>query len=160
MRTLLIAFFLLLAIPAPGAEFLVYRGLRVDGPHWMDNLPLEHPIRKTAEFEARLRPGDIIQIYKDGTCKEPPSKGCMFWIVKVPGMSVEEAQKYSEAQVDNVLSAEPVMVARRKWNLKIADLPAPTLTAMAKDEIAELSAADMRTLTLDKTTTASVVLNP
>lgn len=39
--------------------------------------------------------GDIVQVYKDGECKESPSPNSKMYIVKVSGMSKKEAEKYT-----------------------------------------------------------------
>ena len=155
MRHLLIAAALLLAIPAPGAEFLVYRG-----PHWMDETPTTHPIRKTAEFEARERPGDIVQVYLDGTCKEKPAKDSKFYILKVPDMPLKDAQHLGEAQMDNVLSADAVTLKRRRWNIAMLDLPLAATTSMAKDGLATITKTQLTMALDDKASTTVVVLSP
>ena len=153
MRTLLTAIVLLLAIPAPAAEFLVYRG-----PHWMDATPLDHPIRKTAEFEAREIPGDIVQVYPDGKCKEKPAKDSKFYILKVPDMPLKDAQHLGEAQMDNVLSADAVTLKRRRWNIAMLDLPLAATTSMAKDGLATITKTQLTMALDDKASTT--VLSP
>ena len=41
--------------------------------------------------------GDIVQVYEDGRCTEPPSPDSKMVIVKVPGLSVELARKYADS---------------------------------------------------------------
>lgn len=40
--------------------------------------------------------GDVVQVYKDGTCTEKPSPNSKMVIIKVPGMALKDAQKYTE----------------------------------------------------------------
>lgn len=81
------------------AEFLIYKG-----PHWMDKLrpaELEERLKDpyfAHKYEARYRPGDIVQVYLDGECIEPVSPNSKMRIVKVPGllMSERDAKELSE----------------------------------------------------------------
>jgi len=64
--------------------------------------------------------GDVVQVYKDGECKEPPSPNSNMLIVKVPGMTKEEALKYTESEIRDdglIEEGQPILttVRRRKY---------------------------------------------
>ena len=73
------------------AEYLVY-----NTDHWVDKLTDTSSIDLT-EFETRYKKGDIIQVYEDGTCTEPPSPNSPFVIIKYYRQIVDS--KYQEAKI-------------------------------------------------------------
>jgi hypothetical protein len=80
--------------------------------------------------------GDVVVVMPDGHVwgrqEGPPT----FCVVKVPGLSVEDARKYTEPQVEqrmtNLAGLQPTMVTRRLHRLKI-----DALTTAARAEIAD-----------------------
>jgi len=54
--------------------------------------------------------GDIVQIYNDGECKEPPSPNSKMLLVKVPEMSKEENKRYVEEHIEPRVRTE-------KWSI-------------------------------------------
>lgn len=53
--------------------------------------------------------GDVVQVYEDGECKEPPSPNSKMYIVKAPGMSKENAEEYVKSHIEPRPRTE-------KWN--------------------------------------------
>lgn len=53
--------------------------------------------------------GDVVQVYKNGRCTEPPSPSSKMCIIKVLEMSVEEGKIYTE-------SKEEAQETTREWN--------------------------------------------
>jgi len=81
--------------------------------------------------------GDIVFVYEDGMCKEPPAPNGAFYIVKVPSLSKELAEKYVKAETDgfivtefmpinhrtNPMEASEKIVRRRAFNLDLSLIP-------------------------------------
>ena len=97
--------------PAAAAEFLIY-----EQEHWVDKLDpkvLQEYIASgkvtQAEYDARYRRHDIVDIYEDGRCKGDGKSwgGHAFRLVKVPGLSVAEARQY--------MHGSSVKAARRRF---------------------------------------------
>ena len=135
MRNLLLATVLLLAIPAPAVEILIY-----NGPHWMDDIPTTHPVYGTPEYLARPQRGDIWQLYDDGRCTTAPCETSKFVIIRIPGPSADSVKQYVEAHWDMQDPENPVLLKRRKFHFDWTLLP----TA------AKIKLRDERWMTVDK----------
>lgn len=142
------------------AEFLVYKG-----PHWMDKYTeaevLKFDERMRAKYDARYRPGDIVQIYPDGTCKEKPHPDSKFYLVKVPDVNFSDAKYLAEPLSEiikhpedekkhNFLTGEldeVVTHKRRKHQLNIELLGTAEKNELSKDRMVSISNTDLtRTL--------------
>ena len=78
------------------AEFMIKA---IDAKH-------SDPIKDQAGCYKR---GDVVQVYKDGRCNEPPSPNSKMMIIKIPGLSLMDAQKYMESE-------EEAQETTREWN--------------------------------------------
>lgn len=87
---------------------------------------------RTKDARGCYKKGDIVVVMEDGHRwgkKEGPPN---FVIVKIPGVSVEAARKYIEAHTDTADPLNPVALARRKYTIRVDDMP-----ASAKEQIAK-----------------------
>lgn len=96
------------------AEFLIKK---IDAVH-------KDPIKDKSGCYKR---GDVVQVYEDGECKEPPSPNSKMYIVKVPGMTKKEAEKYTESEIRNDgldKEGHPILtvIQRRKHHLDFSIL--------------------------------------
>lgn len=65
--------------------------------------------------------GDIVQVFEDGACTEPPAPGSKMMIVKVPGPKAADFADYVREEVSAI---EPdITLTRRLWRLRIELLP-------------------------------------
>jgi len=101
MRFLLALVMCLISTSAYSAELLVKAK-----PHWMDSLKQDE-IDKMSDmqkehYNARSQVGDIIVVRPDGW--KWGKEECLpnFIVVKVPGMTIEEAKKYEEQLTEMV----------------------------------------------------------
>lgn len=108
------------------AEFLIY-----EGPHWMDELrpaDLEDRLKDpyfAHKHEARYQPGDVVQAYPDGTLTERPAPNTKFIYLKVPGMSLQDAEALivpgdevvDPALLDHNGNAKTFLTYRRKHSV-------------------------------------------
>ena len=109
------------------AEFLIYiRAGNKKGPgngHWLDDAEEEVKMRgkfshEVAEqkFNARPRPGDIIETRPDGYWGEPDDRSKHGWdhgvfaLLKLPGISAEQVKQYMESDMDVTGSGDDVVV--------------------------------------------------
>lgn len=92
------------------AEFLIKT---IDANH-------SNPVKDKAGCYKR---GDVVVVMPDGwqwgRLEGPPK----FVIVKIPGMTVEAAQKYIESENDTIDPETPVVLTRRKYKFHIDDIP-------------------------------------
>lgn len=79
--------------------------------------------------------GDIVAVQPDGH----PWGGCeclpTFLVVRIPGLSLEDALRYTEPRVLSVTADGPEIIERRRFKLDF-------LTALGPDQIAEIAGAD------------------
>jgi hypothetical protein len=78
--------------------------------------------------------GDVIQVYEDGVCKEPPSPKVNVCIIKIPGLTLEEAEKYTESEI-----VGNEVIRRRKLRMDMSTLSAGDLAKEASSEIITIS---------------------
>jgi len=124
------------------AEFLVY-----NKEHWMDNITPERfselVKREGDEFikkyNSRYQKGDIIEVRPDGFWTDGRRKGFgseHFALVCVPGLSVRDAQKYTEA-----VELDGLPVKRRRYAVKMAEVSLDVnskVTIAARDIVTKL----------------------
>ena len=98
--------------------------------------------------------GDVVQVFEDGTpCVEKPAPP--FLIIKVPGMSFKDAQKYIEE--DKTIDGLDVVInRRRKYKIDFEKMAPTDSTTILKDRIIELSETITKPLLLDKTEVTKV----
>lgn len=76
---------------------------------------------KDKDIRGCYKRGDVVQVYPDGTCTEELSPYSKMFIVKVPGMSFKDAQKYIKSEIDE----KGEMLRRREYGFdltKVADI--------------------------------------
>lgn len=103
------------------AEFLIKR------------IDATHPDRRKDRRGCYKR-GDVVAVYEDKTCVEPPSLSSKMLIVKAPGMSFEDAAKYMESVYDTDWST---VIQRRKYQLDFKGLSAAEESSLARDRQVE-----------------------
>lgn len=108
------------------AEYLVY-----NKDHWVDVMIAEnHPQVGNLDmdkFATRYTKGDIIQIFEDGVCTEPPAPTSPFVIIKVFKQAVDNI--YQEAKIVDKTQKE----LDDEWAEKSSYLNAAADEAFAKD---------------------------
>ncbi len=95
--------------------------------------------------------GDIVVVKLDGwqwgKLEGPPK----FVIVKIPGMTVEEAQKYIESEKDTSDPENPVVLTRRKFKFHIDDTPPEIKNELENKGIATMTKIQVEGFLKDKT---------
>lgn len=108
------------------AEYLVY-----NKDHWVDVMIAEgHPDVSNLDmdkFATRYTKGDIIQIYEDGICTEPPAPTSPFVIIKCNKQAVDRI--YQEAKIVDKTQKE----LDDEWAEKSEYINAMVDAAFAKD---------------------------
>jgi len=110
--------------------------------------------------DRRYQTGDIIEVYDDGRCKEPPSKKGMSIIVKIPGISKSEVERLMEpSYVDTgIVSPDGLRIERmdkrRRFFLRISDLPEKTRAILETERTITVQAKDIEYFIRDKLTGA------
>lgn len=70
------------------------------------------PLGNDAKDEAgSYKRGDIVEVYPDGTCTEPPAPGSNAYIIILPGYSLDKAK----ALVETERYADRVLIKRRRY---------------------------------------------
>lgn len=79
--------------------------------------------------------GDIVACQPDGhpwgACECLPT----FLVVRIPGLSVADARRYTEPRTLNVTADGPEIIERRRFRIDV-------LSALGSEQILEISAAD------------------
>lgn len=104
---------LLLTAPCFSAEFLVLaKNLSNDAA---DTSQMSE--KEKQEFDARQRSGDIVVVRPDGwqwgAKEQPPT----FFVIKIPGMTVDEAKVFEESAIDATDPKNPRISKFRKYAL-------------------------------------------
>lgn len=122
------------------SEFLIYQG-----PHWMDELDpgdlterLKYAVFK-AKYDSRYRPGDIVQRYEDGSCKEKTSPNSKMYIIKCPELTMEESKHMTDVLMDKTDPENPIIKKRRKYRIKLEDLSLGASGELSTDKKATIS---------------------
>ena len=124
------------------AEFLVY-----DKEHWMDSMPQRRFDELLArdgdkwlkKYNSRYQKGDIIEVRPDGFWTDGRRKGFgseHFALIVVPGLSVRDAEKYTEA-----VELDGLPVKRRRYAVKMAEVSLDVnskVTIAARDIVTKL----------------------
>jgi len=124
------------------AELLVY-----NATHWMENSPTVD--KTTQKYKSRYQKGNVIQVYEDGSCTEPPAPNSKFIILKVPDLSVAEAEaKYMQEEEGDVISTidgreEKELLHRRKVRLDLDALPSISRAAISNIKQARITKASL-----------------
>ena len=108
--------------------------------HWMDDLTQKEvdalPENRKASHEARCQIGDVVVVRPDGwpwgKCECLPD----FVVVKIPGMSVDEAKKYEEKLTETV-GEEIKTIRYRKYSLPKTDIENAVTAKAEKVEISK-----------------------
>lgn len=94
-------------------------------PHYMDSYTQEQIDKMTVSekqsYEARSQIGDIIAIYPNGICKENPSPNSDYVIIKVPNLTMEEAEKYKETITAKKEVAREITVLKSEYDTLVKD---------------------------------------
>ncbi len=99
--------------------------------------------------------GDIVQVYEDGACKEPPAPNSKFVIVKIPGLSKATAEQY--AKPDEEIIGEEVKVNRRRlYNVDFTALPKTIIDKLKADREITVTLSQVRNYIKNKTTNLSI----
>ena len=116
--------------------------------------------------ELRYQRGDVVQVYEDGTCKEPPAPGSRFVIVRLPGVSVEGCGKLIEPRMEETgeLSerGEPVtvMTKRRRATFSLDALDKSIVDVLEEGREITLKESEIvsaKSVAVDKLTAESVM---
>lgn len=111
------------------------------------------------EKAARLRvPGDVVCVFEDG--HSYGTRECLprFWIIKIPGLSVETVRRLTDAwyedtgEVDG--SGQPIMrmVNKSRYTLPIARLKKPQRDELANTGILTVNLTEAQAAFIDKVT--------
>ncbi len=104
----------------------------------------------------RYQRGDIVEIYEDGRCKEPPSPNSCFIAVCVPGIKKEEAQKLLDGHYVDTGIVHPLgdrvfrMENRRRYFLRIDDLDSKSKSELETRRMILMSGKDFDAYLRDK----------
>jgi len=80
-----------------------------------------------AEANRQYRIGDIVQVFPDGKLSDYAHAGGKFYVVRVSGLPFKTALKYQEGWND---TATDKVVNRRKYRIRVEDLPLPARNAL------------------------------
>ena len=126
------------------AEFLLY-----NKDHWMDALSqadINEHIAKNKHFQqkydSRYQKGDVVEVRPDGYWTDGTRKGFgsnSFALLTIPGMSLEDAKKYTEPEeiIENEIRTT---VKRRKYQIDLAQV---SLSVDKKAQVADVASAHM-----------------
>ncbi len=113
------------------AEFLVY-----NKEHWMDKLTQAEVDTYAAaqpdfqaQYDSRYRKGDIVEVREDGYWTDGKRAGFgshAFALIIVPNLSLEEAQKYTDADFDETDIDDPIRLKRRKHQVDMTKVSLDT----------------------------------
>lgn len=144
------------------AEYLVY-----DKDHWVDVMIAEnHPDVGRLDmdkFATRYTKGDIIQVYEDGACTEPPAPTSPFVIIKCDKQAVDsmyqkpkivdktqkelddewaEKEDYINVIVDEAVAKDPKLVREEYLALVKAEEIEETKTTKRREYYFDMSQID------------------
>jgi len=89
--------------------------------HWMDDFTQEQidalDDKKKASRNARIQLGDIVVIKPNGWTWGREETLPNYYIIKVPNISVEEAEYATQALMDNTDPDNPVTLKKRKYQI-------------------------------------------
>jgi len=89
--------------------------------HWMDDFTQEQidalDDSKKASRNARIQLGDIVVIKPNGWVWGREETLPNYYIIKVPNISVEEAEYATQSLMDNTDPEKPVMLKKRKYQI-------------------------------------------
>lgn len=84
-----------------------------------------------AEYDRQYQVGDIVEVFPDGRLSDHATAGGKFYVVRVDGLDYDTAKKYQEQwNVDDVLHGGKVMFRRRKFRIRVADVPQAVKNAL------------------------------
>ena len=95
----------------------------------------------TLKYAVRYQKGDIVEVRPDGYWTGGKRKGFgshAFALVAVPSISMENARKYMDSQVDLADPENPVLLKRRKYQMDMAQI---SLSSEKSAEFADISDA-------------------
>ena len=129
------------------AELLIYKG-----PNWMDDLTQEQLAEYVKKFpnfmdryNARNRPGDIIDVKPDGFWDKRGHGKEKFYVVKVPNLDFERAKTLTLPELDG-----EALLKKRKYK---ADVESLTFDIDSKTTVPNLPSAKIYDKTTDKQVT-------
>jgi len=124
------------------AEFLI---MAVDKTH-------SDPIKDKRGCYKR---GDIVQVYEDGECKEPPAPDSKFVIVKITGLSKATAEQYAK-QDESIVDGKTGINTRRLYHLDFSLLPKTIIDTLKTDRQITVTLSQVKNYIKNKTTNLSI----
>lgn len=93
-------------------------------PHWMDSLTKAEVDKMSKEqlqsYNARSQIGDIVCVFPDGACKEPPAPDSVYAITKIPSLDYNTAkEKYEQPLTDITDPKNSILLKHRKYQIPI-----------------------------------------
>ena len=77
--------------------------------------------------DLRYKAGDVVAVYPDGTCTEEPSENSLMTVIRIDGLSVEDASSLLDGIYVEVEDSEGKtrrdMTHKRKYNISLDSLP-------------------------------------
>ncbi len=64
-----------------------------------------------------------VEVTEDGVADTCTHTFLRFYLIRLPGVPAEQLRKYLEPHYSGLPSAEPDLIARRRWILRAANLP-------------------------------------
>lgn len=133
------------------AEFLIRKT-----NHWTRDEYLKSSSMLTADQFLNVlkthQQGDIVEIYEDGRCKEPPAEGSIYWIIKVPGVKKSDYEYTIKPQIHlETIDAKEVEIIdkRRRYRFPIESMPSEIVSRLEKERIIEIKAEDFKKYVYD-----------
>lgn len=115
-KLLLTLCFLFVCTASFGAEFLIQAK-----PHWKDAWKTNEVNKLTPEekksYDSRIEIGDIVVIKPNGWEWGREETLPNYYIVKVPNISVEEAEHLTQSLMDTTDPENPVMLKKRRYKI-------------------------------------------
>ena len=107
------------------AEFLI-----MAKRHWSYKANLT--TAEQAEYDKQYQIGDIVEVFPDGKLSDYATAGGKFYVVRIDGLGYDVAKKYHEQwNVEDVLHGGMTMFKRRKFQIRVADVPKTVKNALA-----------------------------
>lgn len=103
--------------------------------------------------EVRYGPGDIVAVYDDAKpLVIPPA--APFWLIKLTGLSVADAQEYVAAWTEpDLISSDPeatILRKKRRYAVGLSALPTPIINTLRRDGYIERAWSVVGPLIVDK----------
>ena len=107
------------------------------------------------DAERQYKIGDIVDIFEDGKLSDYAHAGGKFYVLRIKGLTKNDAMKYIEVEYENILTKgvqDKRIVRKRMYKFRIDDMPVLIKNKIKTDYVYTINWSDIKGYCFNKKT--------